>query len=101
MEMTMNRLASALLFVTLSVSPVWAADPAGVGEDCGGVANVKCEPHLFCQLPATGGTLGKCMKKAKLGEVCGGIGHIECEEGLKCMGMADNPDATGKCSIVN
>jgi hypothetical protein len=100
----MNRLVSTFLFVTLAVSPVWAVEPVGEGEECGGVVPIRCKPNLECQLPGDGGTLGKCVaasssrEKAGPGEMCGGIAAIQCEDGLSCTGMADHPDASGKCS---
>jgi hypothetical protein len=100
----MNRLVSTFLFVTLAVSPVWALEPVGEGEECGGVVPIRCKPNLECQLPGNGSTLGKCVavsnskKVAKPGEPCGGIAAIPCPNGSTCIKTSDGIDAGGVCS---
>jgi hypothetical protein len=100
----MYRLVSAFLFVTLAVSPVWALEPVGEGEECGGVVPIRCKPNLECQRPGDGSTLGKCVaasnsgkKAAGPGEPCGGIAAIPCQQGT-CNKTSDDIDAGGVCS---
>jgi hypothetical protein len=55
--MTQERLRRAIAAFTVAtalalVSPV-AAQRVGVGQTCGGIANVACDKGLFCEFTAT------------------------------------------------
>jgi len=100
----------AFLALTISLGSAFATLPsasaAGLGEQCGGIANIKCDKGLFCVHPtgSCGGAdiAGKCAsiedacKRVNIVEVCGCDGKTyprECE--LWKAGVQKKKD--GKC----
>jgi hypothetical protein len=92
---------------------------AAEGQTCGGIAAIRCQTGLDCQLEGDfPDAAGKCMAKssddiatvhplgfpgfgvrvgAGEGETCAGIAAIRCQTGLRCHLEGTFPDAAGTC----
>jgi hypothetical protein len=106
--MLKHVLIAAASFLMVSLSACSSSnDGATTGDDqdikeghvCGGIAGIKCNKGLVCELSSNNpDASGKCVKApaaGTLGGTCGGIAGIQCGAGLVCdMGSSGPPPGT-------
>jgi hypothetical protein len=87
-------------FVAHVVARGGARPAALAGAACGGTSRAVCGEGLDCKVLASNDSAGVCRARfegAGLGQTCAGIAGIRCADGLECGGVANHPDAAGRC----